>query len=480
MTSRERTRAQSDSPGLSRASITRRTALGALALGGIGFAAFGPRGDKASHGKRIVLDYWEKWTQHEAAAMQRVVDAFNDSQDRIHVRMIVTNLIDRKAMIAIAGGSPPDLVGLYAYNLPPFAEAGALVPLDELGPRSGVRLSNYKAGLQQIMTYPVAGRSERFWGIVNTAGTVALYYRPDLLRSVGINAPPRTIAELDECHARLLKTSATGEIQRVGFLHSEPGWWNWLWPASFGGRIYDATAAKTHIDSPECVKAYEWLQSYPRAMGVSRVTSFFEQFRTAIFSPRNSFLTGQVAMAVQGPWMGNIINQFGPGTEYGVCPMPTVSGVNDAEPVGLIDTDVIVIPRGAKNPEASMEFIAFSQRPEMVKLLARAHYKINPLAEKDEEFDRTHPNKGIAVHSAIAASPSAFVAPPTRAWQEMRDAIDQSVQRMWRLEIDAAKELAALQPRAQQFVDRAIDERRRRHGAAMNTSRTLSRPGGIA
>ena len=31
---------------------------------------------------RIVLDYWEKWTGHEAAAMQTVVDAFNASQDR--------------------------------------------------------------------------------------------------------------------------------------------------------------------------------------------------------------------------------------------------------------------------------------------------------------------------------------------------------------------------------------------------------------
>jgi hypothetical protein len=46
--------------------MTRRAALGALAAGGAAFALFGPRGDKQSSRGRIVLDYWEKWTGHEA------------------------------------------------------------------------------------------------------------------------------------------------------------------------------------------------------------------------------------------------------------------------------------------------------------------------------------------------------------------------------------------------------------------------------
>ncbi|MFN9975620.1 MAG: hypothetical protein ACK58T_37575, partial [Phycisphaerae bacterium] len=61
--------------------MTRRSALAAMVLGGVGFAAFGPRGAKEDARGRVVLDYWEKWTGHEAAAMKKIVDAFNQSQD---------------------------------------------------------------------------------------------------------------------------------------------------------------------------------------------------------------------------------------------------------------------------------------------------------------------------------------------------------------------------------------------------------------
>ena len=35
---------------------------------------------------RIVLEYWEKWTGFEREAMARVVEDFNQSQEKIFVR----------------------------------------------------------------------------------------------------------------------------------------------------------------------------------------------------------------------------------------------------------------------------------------------------------------------------------------------------------------------------------------------------------
>src|SRR5262245_13813131 len=96
--------------------IARRSALGLMATGGAAFALFGPRGAKEAGAGRVVLDYWEKWTGHEGRAMQRVVDDFNDTQDRIFVRYLVTAGIDQKTLNAVAGGDPPDIVGLWNYN----------------------------------------------------------------------------------------------------------------------------------------------------------------------------------------------------------------------------------------------------------------------------------------------------------------------------------------------------------------------------
>lgn len=476
--------------GIGVAGWTRRGAIGAMAAAGLGFALFGPRGRAgatSSGGRGVIeIDYWEKWTQHEGEAMQRIVDAFNASQSRIRVRYVVTNSIGQKARIAIAGGQPPDVIGLYSFDVPSFSEAGALLPLDALAPAAGVRLEQYKPGLAPLMTYAVAGRAERWWGVVNTAGTVAMYYRPDVFESVGLDParPPRTIAELEAASQRLLLPADPGSkeaLQRVGFLHCEPGWWNWLWPASFGGAVFEPgvagqTAGRATIDSAASVEAYRWLQRTPRALTPQRVTALFERFRDSIFSERNGLLSGQVAMAVQGPWMANIINRFAPATRYAVCPVPTADGqgaglsgpgVANADPAGLIDTDVLVIPRGARHPEAAMEFIAFTQRREMVWQLARAHTKINPLREGDEEFVADHPNKGIGVHNAIAASSRAFVAPATRAWPQYRDAIDTGVQRLWRLEATPEEELPVLARRGQAAIDRAFNDHRRRRGLSL-------------
>lgn len=460
--------------------MTRRAALGAMAAGGLGFALLGPRGGGAAERQaaasgRVVLDYWEKWTRHEGDAMRRVVDAFNQSQTRIFVRYVVTADIGQKSMVAIAGGAPPDLIGLYAFNVPGYAESGALMPLDDLAPRFGVTLEMYAEGVRGVMTHRAPGRSDgpRWWACVNTAGSVALYYNRAAFREVGLDPDrgPRTIAELDEAHRRLVKRRAgnegRGTLERVGFFHPEPGWWSWIWAYHFarGGDgsgtpgIYDAAADRATIDAPANIEAMRWMQGYSRDLGQREARAFKETFGN-YFTPENPFLTGKVGMIVQGPWVANLIGAFKPDFDYGVCAFPTLDG--KGPPVGHIDTDVIVIPRGARHPEASMEFIAWTQRQDMTELLATAHCKPSPLAVASESFLATHPNRGVRVHYDLFRSPRAFHAPRTRVWQQIKDEFDTQVQRVWRDEAPAEQIMRALQPRAQAILDRAADQRRRR------------------
>ncbi len=452
--------------------LTRRAALGLLGASALGYAAFGPRaagnagggggaGAGGGAGRRIILDYWEKWTRHEGDAMRRVVEAFNASQARIFVRYLVVADIGQKSLIAIAGGDPPDVIGLYSFNVPGYARSGALVPLDALAAERGIALAQYSPGVRPVMTL-----DGRWWAMVNTCGSVALYYNKALFREVGLdpNRPPRTIGELDEVHARLCVGGGSAPVQRVGFFHREPGWWSWLWPHHFGGSLYDSASDLATVDTPANRAAYTWMQTYPRALGVERATRFQDGFGN-YFTPENPFLAGKVAMIVQGPWLANLVSAFKPDLDYGVAPFPVADHLYDAgAPVGLIDTDVLVIPRGARHPEASMEFIAFTQRRDMTELLAAAHCKPSPLLDQSAEFVARHPNRGIAVHDALARSPRAFVPPRTRVWQQFKDEFDTAVQRMWRLEVEPAEALAGVQARAAAMLARAADERRRRGG----------------
>ena len=74
--------------GPSVAAISRRVAIGGIGAAAVGYAILGPKPRRSGGVDRIRLDYWEKWTGHEAAAMQAVVDLFNTSQDRIFVNYL--------------------------------------------------------------------------------------------------------------------------------------------------------------------------------------------------------------------------------------------------------------------------------------------------------------------------------------------------------------------------------------------------------
>lgn len=462
--------------------MTRRAAIGALAAGGLAFAAFGPRGKKVDTGGRLVLDYWEKWTGHEGAAMQRVVDAFNASQSRIFVRYLVISAIHQKAMTAIAGGDPPDIIGLWNFNVTPYAESGAIIPLDDLAPKFGLSLDAYAPGVRQIMA-----RRDRWWATVNTAGTLAMYYNKSIFRQVGLDPerPPRTIEEFDEAHRKILKRDASGNLSRVGFLHTEPGWWQWIWGYHFGGQLVDVDTEQAAINSPQNHAAYQWFQSYPRDLGADKV----ERFRSSFGSyntPENAFLTGKVAMVIQGPWMANMVEKFAPSLDYGVAPFPVETSVyRPDEPMALIDTDILVIPRGARNPEASMEFIAYTQRQDVTELLATAHCKGSPLRSQSEAFINNHPNRGVKLHSDLFASPRAFVCPQTRVWQEIKDKFDVAALQMWTLKQNQREALDRAQITAQSLLDQNAQQRARRYGTkpptptASRNSRTWPKCGGL-
>jgi ABC-type glycerol-3-phosphate transport system substrate-binding protein len=447
--------------------MTRRAALGTMAAVGAGFALLGPRSSGtllASRG-RIVLDYWEKWTGHEGEAMRRIVDEFNASQDRIFVRYFAMAGIDQKALIAIAGNSPPDILGVWNFSIPAFADSGAIVPLDELAAESGISRQQYA-----LSVWPMLTHRGRLYAMVSTCGSLAMYYNRQMFRAAGLDPdrPPTTIAELDDAATRMtLEESPGGRLTQAGFLQTEPDWWTWHWGYFFGGSLYDEASGRALAAAPANVRAYEWVQSYPQRWGADRLVklqSGFGWYGTA----EHPFLTGRIAMTMQGPWLANLIQKFAPDLDFGVVPFPVEASLyNPAEPIGLLDSDVLVVPRGAKHPRESFEFIAYVQRPEIMERLSAAHCKNSPLRNSSDRFVAEHPNRFLHVHDAIANSPRAFLFPRTRIWSEYVAQFDAAMQGMWRLQAPASAALAGVERAVQARLDREAQMRAIRQGAAL-------------
>jgi multiple sugar transport system substrate-binding protein len=455
-------------------SLTRRAALGTLGAAALGAALWPrhPREREAIPSGRVVIEYWEKWTGVEGEALQRVVvDRFNASQDRVWVRRIPVSEIAPKAAVAIGGGDPPDVVGLYSYNIPQFAESRGALPFDELG-AGGTRIDPaiYAPAVRRLLTY-----EGRQWAGVNTVYTLALYYNRAMFREAGLDPerPPRTIPELDGAADRLV-VRRSGRIERAGFLPNMPESWPYSWPVMFGGRLYDPATNRAVFADDATVAAYEWVQSYPRRLGVEASREFGHSHNRSFNSVHDPFFSGRVAMIVQGPWITNFMATAAPGLDYGAGPVPVAESIYDPErPAGLVEADVLIIPRGCRHPEEAFEFVRYTQRREVQEALAAEHCKSSPMAEVAPEFFARHGNRCVRVHDAVTHSPRVEILPQTRVWQQYADMTAGAFDRVWSGE-PVRPVLLGVEQRVQTLLDLAAERRRQRGGVARRG------PGGAA
>ncbi|MFT5424275.1 MAG: multiple sugar transport system substrate-binding protein [Phycisphaerales bacterium] len=450
------------------ASVTRRVAIGALLASAGGFALLGPSAGRQAPRGRIILEYWEKWTGHEGEAMQRLIDEFNASQDRVWVRYSAMSAIDQKATIAIAGNSPPALVGLWSFNLPAFVQSGAVIPLNELNDLYGEQTERALADTfgapdtrldRSHYTDPVwdlISQNGLVGGVPNTCSTMALYYSRSRFAEVGLDPdkPPQTIEQMDTCADACMAYDADGSVARAGFVHREPGWWNWLWGAWFGGRVYDEQTRAATCDTPQNIAGYEWVQSYSERYGVQNLSGFQSGFG-GYSSLQQPLLSGKVAMTLHGPFLANVINKFKPDFDYGVTPFPmAAAALDENSPRSLMECDVLCIPRGCPHPAEAFEFLMFTQARRNAEAIAIAHAKPSPLRQTTPDFASRHPNRFVELHNTLAASAGAFTFPKTRANPQIVAEFDAQISAFTNLLRPARDILTDIQARAQSAVAR--------------------------
>ncbi|XVJ60171.1 MAG: extracellular solute-binding protein [Tepidisphaera sp.] len=443
------------------------SARAAAALSGAGLVAASlwprtPRSRRSIPQGRTVITYWEKWTGVEGLAVQAVVDRFNAEQDRIFVERLAVSDENSKAMIAVAGGDPPDVMGLFSYSVPQYAQAGAAIPFDELDLDPGP--NHYLPAVRRTLEFQTAGRTRLYAG-ANTCYTLALYCNTEHLKEAGLS-PPTTLEELLSHSVALTRRDASGRITRAGFLPTLPWWWYYLWPAGFGSRdadpLYDAAANRCAIADPHAVAAYEWLAEFPKRLGLGDVQAFASEFGRSFHGTEDPFLTGRVSMAVQGPWLANFARTFAPNLPYTVVPLPASSARGGA--VRLVECDVLMIPRGCKHPEHAAEFVRFTQRPDVQEMLCAAHAKPSPLASPSAAFLASHPNPGIRVFADVASDEHAVILPRTRVWKQYALLLYPAFQRIWE-GAPVAAELRAVAERTQTLLDKDAGMRRKRNEA---------------
>ena len=431
----------------------------------------GEAADSAAH-DRVVIHYWEKWTGFEAEAMRAIVDDFNASQDKVFVKMLSVSGVDQKLLLSTAGGNPPDVAGIWTHTVPVFAEKGALTPLDKYMAAAGMGEADY------IPSVWACCRHRDFtWALPATPASVALHWNKKLFEEAGLDPdrPPRSIEEFEAMAEKLtiVELKRGGELVRVrypelteaeksakdfkiiqlGHSPKEPGWWLEMWGFWFGGRMWDGQRAIT-ADSPENIAAFNWYADYARKYGRNNLDTFGASFGN-FASPQNPFLSGQVAMILQGPWMYNFIQQYAPGMRWGVAAFPSALPIGSA-PVTVIESDVLVIPRGASHPDEAFEFIRYVNSRGPMEKLCLSQRKFSPLTDVSETFIQRHPNPYIQVFIDIAKSPNARTWPRLPVWAEYCDEARAAADRVFAGDATPKQAMGDVQKRMQQRFDRVL------------------------
>lgn len=451
--------------------------------------------------RRIV--YWEKWTGFEGQAMQDVVDAFN-ARERdeaaadpayvpIEVEMVTVSQLHQKLLVAIAGGDPPDVAGGWTWMVYSYCQKGALA---DLGPHlagSDLGPDHYLPAFWDMCRF-----EGRTWCLPTTPASTALHWNKRLLREAGLDAerPPRTIEELDEYARRLTKWEvtldetetyvddqgeererpkkviATGWIDEIpdgerrllqaGFLPTEPGWWSWSWGYHFGGRLYDGEGRIT-ADDPANVRALEWVRSYAERLGVHHLKKF-QSSLGQFSSPQNAFMSGRVAMVIQGVWMHNFIDRYAPAMDWSAAPFPHPAGRPELAGANNVEADVILIPRGSEHPDESWAFIEFVQSRRGMERLCLGQRKFSPLTDVSEEFRSGHPHPYIELFRDLASSPNAYSTAKIGVWQEYTRELDDAFNDVMSLRASPQDALDKVQRRVSHSLARERRYREAREG----------------
>src|SRR5450631_723347 len=354
---------------------TLRTPAAALALLAVGGALLCSCSRSQNKQAPRHITYWEKWTGFEGEAMDAVVDDFNAKEVAhakidpnyapIEVEKVTISNVEQKLLIAIAGGNPPDLAGNYSFYVAAYADGGALTDLGPMLSKAGFDRSAYIEHYMKLGEY--RGKT---WAVPIVPESIALLTNKRLFREAGLDPehPPTTIEELDAFSEKLTKWEVTlpsGEkkietgylpevpesqkrLIQAGFLPGEPGLWSYGWGNFFGGSLVDGPEKITAAD-PRNVQAFDWVASYSKNLGIG-VTKRFRSGFGNFASPQNAFLSGKVAMVLQGVWMHNFIEKYAPGLQWGAAPFPYPAGHPELAFTTNADADVLVIPKGSAHP----------------------------------------------------------------------------------------------------------------------------------
>ncbi len=305
------------------------------------------------NGEVVELEFWSWWSSEARKPyIMEMVDGFNASQSKYHVTYVDIPWGDifTKNIAQIAAGKPCDIMANNLEEVRFRAEQGQVEPLD------AYLTDDVKSAFYDQYLDVCTGDDGSVYALPLSVDTRGIYYNKAHFEEAGINPEDiQTWADLEEA-ARKLDKKNGDTWERVGFIPTlgNGGVDTWMLNANNGPAWFDPETCEAKVNTDTNREAFKWVRKQIEVYGMDEFNELSAVFSSGMQDP---FASGVISMLVHTSAYVSSLKQNAPDLEYGVIPLPEFKEGNGhlANGGGF----VLEIPKGAKCPEGSYEFIKY-------------------------------------------------------------------------------------------------------------------------
>ena len=293
------------------------------------------------------VDLWYYWeTEGHQVALQAAIDEYNASQSNYSVVAKYVPFADFKKQLSIGAVAEalPDMVILDSPDHASYASMGIFADLS-----GKIDVSAYYQGPVDSCTY-----DGKLYGVPFGVNCLALFYNEDMLKEAGVEVPT-TWTELQAAAETLSDGS------RYGFafsaLQNEEGTFNFM------PYVWSSKADYTNFNFEEGIKALTFAQDMVTSGAMSKECINWTQGDVM-----NQFISGNVAMMVNGCWQIPTMRSEAPDLNWGVSLIPMCDDGQYASAIG--GENYAVIEGG--NVDGAVDFLNYMMDEAVVTELMNA------------------------------------------------------------------------------------------------------------
>lgn len=249
-------------------------------------------------GEVTIWYYWE--TEGHQIALNSVIDAFNSSQSDITVTAKYIPFADFKKQLSI-GVSAENLPDMVIIDNPDHASYAAMGIFEDITGKFDV--SQYYPGPLASCTY-----DSKLFGVPLGSNCLALFYNKDMLSAANVTVP----ATWDELKAAAV-TLTSENVKGFAFssLQNEEGTFGFM------PFVWSTGATSFEIGTEKGIKALTFIKDIYDSGCISKECINWTQGDV-----RNQFVSGNVAMMINGPWQIPTMRSEAPDLNWEVALIP--------------------------------------------------------------------------------------------------------------------------------------------------------------